>query len=405
MRRQPADEPTSGLRPSARSARSPKTSTFPRMCCGFGNRKFPQLKPLKRGGGRRYYRPEDIALLRRIRQCLYQDGYTIRGVQKLLREGGLGDGGGAEGATEETTLFPLEPLPPPVSKPPRRMGPSVIEPTVPAVDRAALEEARHELLEGARPAPAASRRSLARVAPPALGRYDPPSSPAEPGRSVAQPGSASAWGAEGREFESLRSDQFSAFSAGVPPMDDPSVPKIRLEPWQWPEEHWRKLVDRVRAGRSLRPSEWPGGARCAVALSFDSDHETSDLREGGKSIGRLAWGQFGARVGVPRILEAARTSTESRRRFYVPAVTALLHPDEQRRVVAEGHEIGIHGWIHELNSILPYEAERDLMLRAADVARKDQRRAAGRAAHARPGISAGTRWRSRPRWASSTIRR
>ena len=52
--------------------------------------------------------------------------------------------------------------------------------------------------------------------------------------------------------------------------------------------------------------------------------------------------------------------------FYVPAVTALLHPDEQRRVVAEGHEIGIHGWIHELNSVLPREAERDLMNRSAD---------------------------------------
>ena len=76
-----------------------------------------------------------------------------------------------------------------------------------------------------------------------------------------------------------------------------------LEPWQWPEEHWRKLVNRVRAGRKLRPAEWPGGARCAVALSFDSDHETSDLRDGGKSIGRLAWGQYGNRVGVPRILK------------------------------------------------------------------------------------------------------
>ena len=54
----------------------------------------------------------------------------------------------------------------------------------------------------------------------------------------------------------------------------------------------------------------------------------------------------------------------------MPAVTALLHPDEQRRVVAEGHEIGIHGWIHELNSVLPYEAERDLMLRSADVLEK-----------------------------------
>ena len=54
----------------------------------------------------------------------------------------------------------------------------------------------------------------------------------------------------------------------------------------------------------------------------------------------------------------------------MPAVVALLHPDEQRRVVAEGHEIGIHGWIHELNSVLPYEAERDLMLRSADALEK-----------------------------------
>ena len=56
--------------------------------------------------------------------------------------------------------------------------------------------------------------------------------------------------------------------------------------------------------------------------------------------------------------------------FYAPAVTALLHADEQRRVVAEGHEIGIHGWIHELNSVLPYEVERDLMLRAAETLEK-----------------------------------
>jgi DNA-binding transcriptional MerR regulator len=50
----------------------------------FWETKFPQLRPVKRSGGRRYYRPEDIRLLRRIRQWLYQDGYTIRGVQQLL---------------------------------------------------------------------------------------------------------------------------------------------------------------------------------------------------------------------------------------------------------------------------------------------------------------------------------
>jgi DNA-binding transcriptional MerR regulator len=61
----------------------------PQHVLRFWESKFPQVKPLKRGGGRRYYRPEDVTLLRRIRQCLYQDGYTIKGVQRLLREGSL----------------------------------------------------------------------------------------------------------------------------------------------------------------------------------------------------------------------------------------------------------------------------------------------------------------------------
>ena len=137
------------------------------------------------------------------------------------------------------------------------------------------------------------------------------------------------------------------------------------EPWQWEDEHWRKLVGHVRAGRTYRPQRWKGGARCALALSFDSDHETNELRDGGTSIGRLSWGQYGSRVGVPRILKLL-DKYGVRASFYVPAVAALLHEDEQRRVVAEGHEIGIHGWIHELNSVLPHAAERDLMLRAAD---------------------------------------
>ncbi len=138
-----------------------------------------------------------------------------------------------------------------------------------------------------------------------------------------------------------------------------------MEPWQWTESEWRARVDRVRAGRSLRPERWPEGRRCAVALSFDSDHETNELRDGGVSIGRLSWGQYGNRVGVPRILEIlARRSIPAT--FFVPAVTALLHPDEQRRVIDAGHEIGLHGWIHEVNSALPAAAERELHLRSAD---------------------------------------
>ena len=118
----------------------------------FWESKFPQLRPLKRGGGRRYYRPEDIVLLRRIRQCLYQDGYTIRGVQKLLRDGAPepdapdaiaeADGGG------EVTLFPLaaEPEIEPkhlLAKAPRPAAKHELSPA----DRTALEEVRRDLLE------------------------------------------------------------------------------------------------------------------------------------------------------------------------------------------------------------------------------------------------------------------
>lgn len=134
--------------------------------------------------------------------------------------------------------------------------------------------------------------------------------------------------------------------------------------WQWPEERWRRAVGKIRAGRSLKPESWPDGARCAVALSFDSDHETLTLRTGQTPPGKLSQGEYGARRGVPRILEVLAQHAVPGT-FFVPAVTAKLYPDEQRRVIDAGHEIGIHSWIHEYNSQLPSEAERDLQFRAA----------------------------------------
>jgi DNA-binding transcriptional MerR regulator len=62
---------------------------LPQHVLRFWETRFPQIKPLKRGGGRRYYRPEDVLLLRGIRQLLYGEGYTIRGVQRILREQGV----------------------------------------------------------------------------------------------------------------------------------------------------------------------------------------------------------------------------------------------------------------------------------------------------------------------------
>ena len=62
---------------------------LPQHVLRFWETRFPQIKPLKRGGGRRYYRPEDIELLGAIKRLLYGEGYTIKGVQKLLKEQGV----------------------------------------------------------------------------------------------------------------------------------------------------------------------------------------------------------------------------------------------------------------------------------------------------------------------------
>jgi DNA-binding transcriptional MerR regulator len=85
----------------------------PQHVLRFWESKFSQIRPLKRGGGRRYYRPEDVTLLRRIRQCLYEDGYTIKGVQRLLREGQLKPPEAPEpvAVEEEVAEPPQPPLP------------------------------------------------------------------------------------------------------------------------------------------------------------------------------------------------------------------------------------------------------------------------------------------------------
>ncbi len=95
-----APAPANGDDPAARARLKKAPNAFrtisevaddlhiPQHVLRFWETRFPQVKPMKRGGGRRYYRPDDIALLRRISDLLYIQGYTIKGVQRLLREGG-----------------------------------------------------------------------------------------------------------------------------------------------------------------------------------------------------------------------------------------------------------------------------------------------------------------------------
>ncbi len=83
----------SAVRPGGKSASAFRTISevadeldVPQHVLRFWETKFAQVRPLKRGGGRRYYRPEDVDLLRHIRHLLYTEGYAIKGVQRLLRE-------------------------------------------------------------------------------------------------------------------------------------------------------------------------------------------------------------------------------------------------------------------------------------------------------------------------------
>ncbi len=139
--------------------------------------------------------------------------------------------------------------------------------------------------------------------------------------------------------------------------------------WRWPEERWRQAVHKVRAGRSLKPALWPNGAQVAVALSFDVDQETLTLRDGKTSPALLAQGEYGSRAGLPRILTLLERFGIPAS-FYISGVSALLHPDDVRRIAAAGHEVGLHGWIHERNSNLDEADERELTLRAMAVLEK-----------------------------------
>ncbi len=148
--------------------------------------------------------------------------------------------------------------------------------------------------------------------------------------------------------------------------DNRPEPEARGEPWQWQEKTWREIVDRTRAGRNLLPTAWPNGARCAVALAIEADHETGSLRDDDDGPTRLSQGQYGARRGLPRI-RALLERDNIKATFFYPAVAALLHEDEVRSLGADGHELAIHSWIHERNTQLPYEAERDLTYRAMEM--------------------------------------
>ena len=137
----------------------------PQHVLRFWESRFPQIRPMKRGGGRRYYRPDDVDLLRGIRHLLYGEGYTIRGVQRILREQGvtlvqtvwrvdaepseaLAEDEADEAAAAQSAEQRLEPNLFAVGderREPRLEGAPAPHPLAPAPPRGLADEARHKL--------------------------------------------------------------------------------------------------------------------------------------------------------------------------------------------------------------------------------------------------------------------
>ena len=143
------------------------------------------------------------------------------------------------------------------------------------------------------------------------------------------------------------------------------VPQTAAKPgWKWTMDSVTAVVNEVRAGRSLQPKVWPNGARVAALLSFDVDNETIAVRYGEPTVGSLAEMQYGARVGLPRIvklLDAHKIPAT----FFIPSVSLAITPSMAGLIKVSGrHEFGVHGWIHELNATLPDSAERALLKKA-----------------------------------------
>ncbi len=137
-------------------------------------------------------------------------------------------------------------------------------------------------------------------------------------------------------------------------------------PWEWSEDRVQGAVNKIRAGRNLNPASWPDSARVAVLLSFDADNETIWLRDGDTNVGGLSQGQYGARVGLGRVLRLL-DEHDIPASFFGPALSFSLAPEMIAAIQASGrHEIGIHGWIHERNAELPRDVEARLLRMALE---------------------------------------
>ena len=156
----------------------------------------------------------------------------------------------------------------------------------------------------------------------------------------------------------------AAFLAQAPP--PVAMPGLNL-----PLDQLRKQYQHYGVGKRLKPKQWPGGARVAVALSFDVDNATVPLARGNLGSEDLSRGMYGAVDGLPRILKMLDRQKVPAS-FFIPAVSVLLNPEIPEAIMAsKRHEIGVHGWIHEHLGVLNNaEAEQKLLNQSIEVLTK-----------------------------------
>jgi peptidoglycan/xylan/chitin deacetylase (PgdA/CDA1 family) len=127
-----------------------------------------------------------------------------------------------------------------------------------------------------------------------------------------------------------------------------------------------EFLSAIRPGVSIVPKSWPNGKRCAVALSVDFDAESSLLFLNNKSLARHDLFHIGNRQGVPRLLKLFKNFNIPTT-FFIPGIVVELYPELTKEIAKHGHEIGLHGWIHENVEDLTKMELLDLYTKSKDV--------------------------------------
>src|SRR5262245_47713833 len=123
----------------------------------------------------------------------------------------------------------------------------------------------------------------------------------------------------------LRTLALGLVPASIAAQSQPVTPTTAKPGWKWSIDSVHKVVNAVRAGRSLKPAKWPGNARVAVLLSFDVDNETIPIRFGEPTVGSLSQAQYGARVGLERVVKLL-DANKIQASFFIPSVSLAITP-------------------------------------------------------------------------------